>query len=76
MSGSITGAVALASLFVLAGLLRLRPDAFAWGATADDLSHDWPGGSSFSPQRRVGASLLCVLEGRSDPASSRPFYVP
>jgi hypothetical protein len=65
MGGPITGLVALLSIFALAALLRLRQYAFAWGATADDLEHDWPG-DELSPGARTVATRAISIDAPAE----------
>jgi len=65
MGGPVTGIFALAIVSGLAVLLRLRQYAFAWGATADDLSHPWPG-DEFSPDSRTVATRAIAIGAPAD----------
>jgi hypothetical protein len=65
MDGPTTGAVALVSAFTLAGLLRLRQYAFAWGVTADDLTHEWPG-DELSPNSTTVATRAIAIDAPAD----------
>jgi hypothetical protein len=65
MDGPTTGAVALVSTFTLAGLLRLRQYAFAWGATAEDLSHEWPG-DELSPNATTVATRVIAIDAPAE----------
>jgi len=65
MNGPTTGLLALASVSALAGLLRLRQYAFAWGATADDLSHEWPG-DELAPDAITVATRAIAIDAPAD----------
>jgi hypothetical protein len=71
MDGPIAVATVFGSVIALTALLRLRYYAFAWGATADDVHHDWPG-DALSPDSATVATRAIAIDA---PASVVWAYV-